>query len=370
MQMHQMLWRRALAILLLTTLAAGAAIAQPEVDQSRRNAIVKAIEKAAPAVVSVNVVVQQRPDPFGPGFWEYFYNPSPRYQRLESIGSGFLFDEKGHVMTNYHVIEGADHVDSITLPDGRQLKAEFIGGDRRSDIAILRVRGSELPHLKVGRSADLIIGEWAIAIGNPFGALIEDPEPSVSVGVVSAVQRRLSPSIGSGQRLYQRMIQTDAAINPGNSGGPLVNANGEVIGVNTMIFTPSGGNIGLGFAIPIERAKQVADEIIEYGRRRDPWPGFRVQDMDNLRTGPLAPPETRRLAGCLVVNILRSSPAYEAGLRPGDVIVEVNEQPTPTATDLDFAIWSLFVGDEMELRAVRGGQELSFSFPVVEVSGR
>ena len=340
---------------------------QLSVDDSRRNAIVRAVERVAPAVVSINVLVEDRPNPFGADFWDLFALPTPRYRRVDSIGSGFVIDREGHILTNYHVVQGADYLDSVTLPDGRSLKAKIVGADTRTDLAVLKAEGTGFPYVEFGDSEDLIIGEWAIAIGNPFGGLIRDPVPSVSVGVVSANHRRVSPRVGSGERLYQGMIQTDAAINPGNSGGPLVNAQGQVIGVNTMIFSPSGGSVGLGFAIPINRARRVADEIIRYGRRREPWPGFHVQDVAALPE-PLRRQGVGAESGCIVTEMLRNSPAYEAGLRPGDVIVSVNGQPIATSVEIDYAIWDLFVGDTVTLEIRREGRPHTITFSIKEIS--
>ena len=362
--------RFAVAVALLVLCLAPESFGQAEVDRSRRNAIVRALERVAPAVVSINVVVQRRTSPFDDLFWEFFYAPRPRYRKIDSIGSGFLFDDQGHILTNYHVIEDADLVHSVTLPDGRQLKVEFIGGDKRTDLAVLRAEGAGFPHAQLGDSDDLIIGEWVIAIGNPFGGLIEDPVPSASVGVVSANHRRLNPTIGSGERLYQDMIQTDAAINPGNSGGPLVNAYGDVVGVNTMIFSQSGGSVGLGFAVPINRARRIAGEIIRYGRRRDPWPGFRVQDLDSLPEMALREQGIRAGHGSLVVNILRNSPAYQAGLRPGDVITGVNGARVTSSIDIDYALWDLFVGDSVTLQTDRQGQLQTIGFKIEELARR
>ncbi|MDZ4859527.1 MAG: trypsin-like peptidase domain-containing protein, partial [Candidatus Hydrogenedentes bacterium] len=236
------------------------AFADPIAD-SRRTAIVTSIERAAPAVVSINVSVvraQRNVPPMFDEFWGFFDIPRPTNQiekrRINSVGSGFILSAEGHILTNYHVIEDADEVVSVTLPDGRELPVTVVGADDRTDIAVLLVREPQrLPTIPLGDSEDLLTGEWVIAIGNPFGMLMKDPQPTVSVGVISANHRRVSSSVGNGERLYQGMIQTDAAINPGNSGGPLVNARGQVVGVNTMIFSQSGGSVGLGFAIPINR---------------------------------------------------------------------------------------------------------------------
>ncbi len=349
------------------------AYAQAPVTDSRRNAVVQAIERAAPAVVSVNVVVRQNARMMVGDFWDLFAPPRPVVRKINTIGSGFFFDSAGHVITNYHVVADASEVASVTLPDGRELPATLVGADRRTDIAVLQVKGDGLPVLPSGDSEDLMIGEWVIAIGNPFGTLMGDPQPSVSVGVVSALHRRVSPRVADGERLYQGMIQTDAAINPGNSGGPLVNAQGKAVGVNTMIFSQSGGSVGLGFAIPINRARRVAEEIIQYGRRRDPWAGFKVEDIEALRVDPRGQRLLSELgvaveSGCLVVNILKASPAFAAGLRPGDVITSVNRRPVRSASDIDFVVWDMFVGDQLAIEANRNGKVFTCTFAIQELA--
>ncbi|GMU93290.1 MAG: hypothetical protein AMXMBFR4_23480 [Candidatus Hydrogenedentota bacterium] len=346
-----------------------------EILTSRRNAIVVAVEKAAPAVVSINVAefrAQRRLPPMFEEFWGFFDVPRPYLEvekrRINSVGSGFFLNVEGYILTNFHVIEGAAEVVSVTLPDGRELPVSLVGADERTDVAVLKTDGPNLPTSALGNSEDLLTGEWVIAIGNPFGMLMKDPQPTVSVGVVSAKHRRVSPSIGGGERLYQGMIQTDAAINPGNSGGPLVNARGQVVGVNTMIFSQSGGNVGLGFAIPINRARRVADEIIRYGRRRNPWAGFKVQDVRQTPTPILRQGGVTAESGCLVVNILQGVPAFDAGLRPGDVIVGINGERVDTASDIDFALWDLFEGDRVTLRINRQGKESDVTFPIRELA--
>ncbi len=362
------------AIALALASAALQAVAQEGVDVSRRNAIVQAIEKASPAVVSVNVVQIQaeRVGAFSRDFWDLFYSARPRYllreQQIDCVGSGFFFDDAGHIVTNYHVIEEADKVASVTLPDGRVLDAEIVGFDKRTDLAVLKAKGERFPSIAFGDSNSLLTGEWVIAIGNPFGTLMKDPKPTVSVGVVSANHRAVSPSIGQGERLYQDMIQTDAAINPGNSGGPLVNASGEVVGVNTMIFSPNQGSVGLGFAIPVNRVRRVVEEIIKYGYRRDPWAGFKVEDVTALQRDLREQLGVTTKSGCVVINILTHSPAYDAGLRPGDVITGINGQPVTAATDIDFALWSMFVDDVVTINIDRQGAAKTLQFKVVELS--
>ncbi len=354
-----------------------AAAAQESIDTSRRNAIVNAIAKVSPAVVTITVVqiqAERVPDPFFDDFWGLFGAPLDRShvrgRAVESIGSGFLFDADGHILTNYHVLQDANRIGSVILPDGRDLKVKLVGADEHTDVAVLQATGDHLPFIPLGRSDDLLTGEWAIAIGNPFGNMMRDPQPSVSVGVISANHRRVSRDVGGGERLYQDLIQTDAAINPGNSGGPLVNARGEVIGVNTMIFSSSGGSQGLGFAIPIDRVKRVAQELIQYGHRRNPWFGFRGEAISDLAPYSLQQLGIQMDSGVLVSEIVTTSPAYVAGLRLGDVVTEVNGETVHDPTDVNFVNWGLFVGDSARLTVNRRGETLNITFAVAEVQER
>lgn len=344
--------------------------AQASLDGSRKNAIVTAIEKVSPAVVTINVVHIERErtvEPFFDDFWGLFGVPLERRRAVESLGSGFIFDAEGHILTNFHVLQGADQISSVVLPDGRTIEVEVVGADERTDIAVLRAKEEGLPFIPLGRSDDLMIGEWAIAIGNPFGNLMRDPQPSVSVGVISANHRRVSREVGGGDRLYQDLIQTDAAINPGNSGGPLVNAKGEVVGVNTIIFSSSGGSEGLGFAIPVDRVKRVAGEIINYGKRRNPWFGFMGEAVSKIDAYTLRQLDIRAESGVLVTKIVEASPAYQAGMRPGDVVIEINGEAVEDPTDVDFINWGLFIGDPAAIKVNRSGKMYSFDVTVQEV---
>ncbi len=353
----------------------GAAAHTQTINDSRRNAIVRAIEEVTASVVTINVVEIRRErviDPFFHNFMGLFdlhpHRPRVRGRAIESIGTGFIFDDRGHILTNFHVIEKADHITSVTLSDGRNLDVEVVGADERTDIAVLRVvSDGALPYARLGDSDALLVGEWAIAIGNPFGAMIQDPQPSVSVGVISANHRRVRREVGGGERLYQGMIQTDAAINPGNSGGPLVNADGQVVGVNTMLFSQSGGHQGLGFAIPVNRARRVADEIIRYGRRRNPWFGFRGEAVSEVNPYTLQQLDIRSDYGVLVTEIHRSSPAYLGGLELGDVILAVNDERVEHPLDIDFINWGLFIGDKVSLDIDRKGNQRRIEFIVEEV---
>jgi serine protease Do len=339
------------------------------VSDSRRTAIVTAIEKVSPAVVTLNVVEYQRERVLDSEFWGLFGpRVRTRDRAVEGIGSGFLFDKRGYILTNYHVIQDADAITSVTLPGGEQLEVELVGTDERTDIAVVKAKGDDFPFIKLGTSKGLMIGEWVIAIGNPFGTMMADPQPSVSVGVVSANHRRVSREVGGGERLYQDLIQTDAAINPGNSGGPLVNALGEVVGVNTMIFSSSGGYQGLGFAIPIDRVKRVADEIIQFGRRRNPWIGIHGEALSELSTQAILQMGIRAESGVVVTEIYRSAPAFKAGLEPGDVILKMNNTPVAHPSEMDFLNWDLFIGDEVNLEIDRAGARETIQFKIEELT--
>lgn len=230
----------------------GSALVQAAGNQ-RETQITAAVKAVEEAVVSVNVTkVEVMRGYRGFGFFDFFGN-MPMERKVASIGSGLIYDPAGYIVTNAHVVTGAQEI-TIVLPDKREFDAKLLGIDEQHDIAKLKIEGSNLPHASFGSSKDLIIGEWAIALGNPYGFLMSDSKPSVSVGVISAVNRSFAPQEG---RSYRGMIQTDAAVNPGNSGGPLVNIKGEVIGINTFIVSETGGNIGIGFAIPMDQVSSI-----------------------------------------------------------------------------------------------------------------
>ena len=334
-----------------------------DIDDSRDNAIIRAIREVSPAVVSIGITVQRRYiEPYFDDYLGYFYRRGRSYnQYYPKVGTGFIINSEGVVLTNHHVIEGGTDV-VVILQDGRELKGSVIGSDKTLDIAVVRIEGENLPYAILGDSDDLIIGEWAIAIGNPFGSLLQDNNPSVTVGVISAVNRQFRPSSEEG-RYYQNMIQTDAAINPGNSGGPLVNSSGQVIGLNTFIFTKSGGNIGLGFAIPINTAKAVVREILSYGKVRNVWLGFQGQEIGTLTARALGLSSTD---GVIVTYVEEGSPAHGAGLQRGDLIMEMDGIPVIGASDANAKIRSLKVGDKLRLRVNRDGRLLSLEIEAKE----
>jgi len=328
-----------------------------KISQSRQNAITTAVEKIQPAVVSVNVIktriVRRRTS-----FFFGFYDEIP--YNIKGIGSGVIFSKDGYILTNSHVVEDATEI-KVILTDNRQFDGKIVGIDSVHDIAILKVSGENLPFARLGKSAELIIGEWAIAVGNPYGFLIKDSKPSVSVGVISAVNRDFAENEQG--KIYRRMIQTDAAINQGNSGGPLVNIYGEVIGINTFIFSESGGNIGIGFSIPIDRVKKIAEELIEYGKVRDIWFGFKVQDINPMLASHLG---LESLDGVLVNYVQKNSPAQKAGLQKMDIITEINRNYVKTTEDAEMAVSDISVGDKMKIEIIRDKKKMSLAIDAVE----
>jgi serine protease Do len=315
------------------------------IGASRRTAIVEAAEKVSPAVVSITVTSTRQVAPQTP--FDFFFVPqSPREQ--QSFGTGFVIRADGVILTNQHVVSGADKI-IVSLADGTDHSAELLGEDPLTDIAVIRTDKAGLQPVVTGRSTDLMIGEWVVALGNPFVYLLGNAEPSVTAGVVSAVNRNILP--GRDQTgLYLDMIQTDAAINPGNSGGPLANALGEVVGVNSSILSQSGGSIGLGFAIPIERALRVADEIIRAGTVRRAWVGFDVAGAESLR-------DWKAAGGVLVTSVAPGGPADRAGLARGDVLTRANDRILRNYLDWESVKLDLGVGATVRLSSRRAGRD-------------
>ena len=332
--------------------------------ESRHNAITNAVQLVEPAVVSVNVIktqiVRKYTNPFENPFFGFFdYLPYKR--EVKSIGSGVIFSKDGYIITNSHVVEGATQI-KIILTDNRQFDAELIGVDKRHDIAVIKVStNEELPCAKLGSSKDLIIGEWSIALGNPYAYLIKDSKPSVSVGVISAINRNFAEN--KGDKIYKKMIQTDAAINPGNSGGPLVNIYGQVIGINTFIFSESGGNVGIGFAIPVDRAKEIAAELIEYGKIREPWFGFKIQDLNQMIATYM---DLDSMEGVIVSAVDRNGPADKAGLEKGDIIIQINDVNIKNSDDAELAVSDIGVNEKVKLKVIRNSKEKTLILKTVE----
>lgn len=337
-----------------------------DILSSRQNAIVKSTRLVAPCVVGIVVTQIQvvRQPYYTNDFFDFFFGPdmSPKYQKVESIGSGFVIRKDGIILTNYHVVQNAAQL-FVNFSNGQRLEGKVIGVDERADLAVIAVDHKSLQSVKFGNSDDVMIGEWAIAIGNPFLNFINDVHPTVTVGVVSALNRNFAPSEGV---YYQGMIQTDAAINPGNSGGPLVNASGEVIGINTFIFTGSNnnkGSIGIGFAIPIKRARRVADELIEFGKRRQVWTGISVQDLNRSMALSLG---YNSVEGVVVVSIQPGSPGQKAGLREGDIIVQMGNRIIQSHLDIDGFFLDYFAGDKVDIVISRKGKNENIQLTLSE----
>jgi serine protease Do len=324
-------------------------------------------DRLLPAVVEITVETRsgdaapsvQMPDlpdnsPFKDFFDDFFkrqqqgQNQPPR--TMTSMGSGFVIDQSGIIVTNNHVVEGADTIE-VKFQNGDTLKAELVGRDPKTDLAVLRVKPAEpLPTVAFGDSDHLRIGEWVMAIGNPFGL-----GGSVSLGIVSARNR----DINAGP--YDDYIQTDAAINKGNSGGPLFNLRGEVVGINTAIFSPSGGSVGIGFSVPANTAKGVVSQLVKWGETRRGWLGVKIQSV----TGDIA--ESMGLGhshGALIADVMKDGPAAAANIEPGDVVVEFNGRPVNQMRDLPRIVAETEVGTRVPVKIIRKGQELTVDVEV------
>ena len=327
------------------------------IDQSRRTAITEAVARVAPAVVTVQTetVFRTPVDPFA-----FFFgnNNQGGTQTRSGIGSGFIVQPNGVIVTNAHVVTGASNV-SVALRDGTTYPAKVLGIDEMNDLAVLKIDAKNLPTAPLGGSRDLLIGEWAIAIGNPYGFLLGNSEPSVTAGVISATGRNLVGQ-SEGQGVYVDMIQTDASINPGNSGGPLVNGAGEVIGVNSSIYTPTGGSIGLGFAIPIDRAKRVTDDLLAHGAVRRPWIGVKIALPEQNNRDALR-------GGAIIRTLSPGSPAAAAGLEVGDVIVQSRERAVRNAYDWEAELLEMHVGEDATLRVRHNGRERTVKVRVADL---
>jgi serine protease Do len=333
-----------------------------EINKSRKNILTETVKSVSPAVVGINVTeIRQYQDPFNsffddPFFRQFFGNRGSYSQKVKGLGSGFIISEDGYILTNDHVAGNATEV-TVTMTNGKHYKARIIGSDPVTDICLLKIDESNLPYIAFGNSNDVIIGEWVIALGNPFGLFELNDKPTVTVGVISATGMNLEPI---NNRYYLNMLQTDAAINGGNSGGPLVNSLGEVIGMNTLIFTGGSGaqgNIGLGFAIPINKIKRIIDELRENGKiDRDFDIGLRIQSLDETIANYYNLSDTR---GVIITQVLPKSPASRSGIKVGDIILQVDDYKINNEQTLIGVFQEFRTGQTISIKLLRDNEQLT-----------
>ncbi len=329
--------------------------AAPGPGANQANSHYEAVRRAAPSVVNIftskEVRSPRHPLLNDPLFRRFFGDQLPdEASRAASLGSGVIVSANGYVLTNHHVVEAADEIE-VALADGKKLLAKVVGNDPETDLAVLRVSSENLPSISFGSSEALRVGDIVLAIGNPFGV-----GQTVTSGIVSALGRT-----GLGINTFENFIQTDAAINPGNSGGALIDAQGNLVGINTAIFSRSGGSTGIGFAIPVSTAKMVLEQIVKNGSVTRGWIGVEVQEI----TPPLA--ESFRLGGtrgALVAYVLPGSPAARAGVKQGDVLVEVQGRPVADPAGMLNLIAALAPGQSAKLKLRRQGQDVDASITV------
>jgi serine protease Do/serine protease DegQ len=307
------------------------------------------VKKVTPSVVNIAIkgrVAQEQNPLLNDPFFQRFFNipDAPAEREIRAAGSGVIVDAReGLIVTNNHVVEHADEI-SVTLTDGRRLQAKRVGTDPDTDIAIIKVPAEDLAAIALGDSDKLEVGDYVVAIGNPFGI-----GQTVTQGIVSALRRT-----GLGIKGYEDFIQTDAPINPGNSGGALVSLRGELVGINTAIVGPSGGNVGIGFAIPVNMVREVMDQLVKYGEVRRGQLGIAIQDLtpDLAQAMGLRP----QLSGAVIAKVESGSAAERAGLKAGDVITDMGKTPIRSAADLRNKVGLLRVGDIAELTVLRSGK--------------
>jgi serine protease Do len=350
------------ALLLCAWCSSGSAASLAALEGSRPPSFAVIAKKTMPVVVNIATASQRSArsgsnDPIEDFFSRFFGEAVPRENNLRSLGSGILINKDGEILTNYHVVRYADTI-KVKLADQSEHEARLIGKDDRTDLALIKIRKStgNFPFAKLGTSAQLDVGDWVMAIGNPFGL-----EHTVTAGIVSAKGR----VIGAGP--YDNFIQTDASINPGNSGGPLINAAGEVVGVNSAIFSQSGGNVGIGFAIPIDLAKKVVEQLRKNGRVVRGWLGVRAQDVTPAIAQSLG---LTRSPGemAVVTEVTENSPAADAGVKTGDIIVEFNGKPVPKSHDFPGVIADTPPGQRITLKIIHEKKEQTVAVKIGELA--
>lgn len=339
-----------------------------EITTSRRNIITETVQKVSPAIVGINVIeIREYKDPFfsmfdDPFFQRFFGNKGTYSQEVKGLGSGYLISSDGYIVTNDHVAGNATKI-TVTLTDGRTFDAKVIGSDGASDICLLKIDGDDLPFVTLGNSDDIIIGEWVIALGNPFGLFELNDKPTVTVGVVSATGMNLD---AINERYYLNMIQTDASINGGNSGGPLVNSLGDVIGMNTLIFTSgnNSGSIGLGFAIPVNKIKRIIEELKEKGSiDRNFEIGMRIQTIDE---GIAKYYHLKNAKGVIVTKIYPNTPAERGGIEVGDIITEVDGFKINNENSMFSVFHEFRTGQTITIKIIRDDKEFIKTMKLVK----
>jgi len=324
--------------------------------QAAPGSLAAAAQRAAPAVVSIGASKAPAANPHADDPWfRFFFGLRGAPQGAEpqrGLGSGVIVSPEGYLITNHHVIEGADEIE-VMLADGRSAQAKLVGSDPETDVAVLKIELDKLPAVAFGRSDRLVVGDAVLAIGNPFGV-----GQTVTAGIVSALDRK-----GLGLNVFENFIQTDAAINPGNSGGALVDASGNLVGINTAIFSRSGGSLGIGFAIPAATARQVLEGLIKDGRVVRGWIGVEPRDL----TPDMA--DTLRLpvrSGVLITGVLRDGPASSGGIQPGDVVVRIGERPVGNTAELLSVVAALPPGTSTAIGVQRGNKALDLTVKVAQ----
>lgn len=345
-----------------------------EANASFEDAIVKVAADVGKSVVSISSVAREKiganldkrspfdkfnDDSFGKFFEDFFGSqPEIEFKRI-GLGSGVIVDKNGYILTNEHVISGTTEI-KVKLSDGREFDAQVTGSDKRSDLAVIKINATGLSAARLGDSDNLKIGKWVVAVGNPFGFAIDNPEPTVTIGVISALHRYV-PALGRRERTYDELIQTDAAINPGNSGGPLVDLDGEVIGINTAIISLSGGYQGLGFAIPVNKIKRVLPKLMKGEKITYGWLGLSIQDLNEDLRNYFG---VKELVGIIVVKVYNNSPASRAGIKEGDLILTFNNQPVKASRDLISIVSAFEIGAEVPLKILREGKEINLNIKI------
>ncbi len=330
----------------------------PSIPSSGPVSYASAVERTATSVVNIYTakIVTERPNPLqvDPFFRRFLDKNStaPRKRLETSLGSGVIVSSKGYILTNNHVVDGADEI-RVILANGETPSAKVVGTDPDTDLAVLKINYTKLPAITIGQSDALRVGDVVLAIGNPFGV-----GQTVTMGIVSATGRNQL-----GINTFENFIQTDAAINPGNSGGALINANGKLVGINTAIFSRSGGSQGIGFAIPASLAREVMQEIIEHGRVRRGWLGIEAQDLTPQLAESLGFDSTN---GVLVAGVLRDGPADKAQLKPGDIVITIDFKPVTNSRDSLNQIAGVAPGTSITLGLIRHGKKLEIKAMVSE----